>query len=126
MSRRELDAEASRRGIDPSAYAEKRDIIAAIEQHDKGGDDVAENDTPRQSSSSSDDAGEAEVQKKMDEEQENGFVGQKVDPTPNENYSLEGGAPERGDNPTTPSEDDVKKDPTLGDQYVGGKTYTER
>jgi hypothetical protein len=34
--------------------------------------------------------GEAEVQKAVDEEQEQGFVGTKVDPTPNENYTLQG------------------------------------
>lgn len=32
----------------------------------------------------------AQVQEAMDEEQEQGFRGQKVDPTPNENYTVEG------------------------------------
>lgn len=35
------------------------------------------------------DAGQAEVQKKRDEELEQGFRGREVDPTPNEEYSLE-------------------------------------
>lgn len=35
------------------------------------------------------DVGQAEVEKKQDEELEQGFQGVKVDPTPNENYSLE-------------------------------------
>lgn len=42
------------------------------------------------------DLGASEVQKIVDKEQEQGFVGQKVDPTPNENYTLAGvtsGAP---------------------------------
>lgn len=40
--------------------------------------------------------GAGEVQAKMDEEQEKGYRGQKVDPTPNENYTVAGvtsGAP---------------------------------
>lgn len=37
-----------------------------------------------------DDAGEAEVQERKDAEEEQGFVGVKVDPTPNENYTLKG------------------------------------
>lgn len=43
-----------------------------------------------------DDAGAASVQKQVDEEQAQGFFGTKVDPTPNENYTLAGvtsGAP---------------------------------
>jgi hypothetical protein len=42
------------------------------------------------------DAAAAEVQEKVDEETEQGFRGVKVDPTPNENYTLAGvasGAP---------------------------------
>ena len=42
------------------------------------------------------DAGQAEVQAKMDEETEQGFSGTKADPTPNENYTVAGvtaGAP---------------------------------
>lgn len=35
------------------------------------------------------DAGQAEVQKKMDAAEEQGFIGVEVDPTPNEEYSLE-------------------------------------
>jgi hypothetical protein len=37
------------------------------------------------------DAGQAEVQKKVEQEQSQGYIGTKVDPTPNEEYSLESG-----------------------------------
>lgn len=37
------------------------------------------------------DAGIGEVQERFDEAAEKGFFGNRVDPTPNENYSLEGG-----------------------------------
>ena len=36
------------------------------------------------------DAGAAEVQQRVDKENEQGFVGVEVDPTPNENYTVEG------------------------------------
>jgi hypothetical protein len=36
------------------------------------------------------DSGEAEVQAKVDEENEQGFRGTRVDPTPLENYTLDG------------------------------------
>jgi len=36
------------------------------------------------------DAGQAEVQQRVDKETEQGFVGVEVDPTPNENYSVAG------------------------------------
>lgn len=39
-----------------------------------------------------DDAGQASVQKQVDEENEKGFVGTEVDPTPNENYTAAGQA----------------------------------
>lgn len=38
-----------------------------------------------------DDFGQAEVQKNVDAEQEQGFRGNKVDPRPNSDYSLESG-----------------------------------
>ena len=37
------------------------------------------------------DAGQAEVQKKVDKGEEQGFLGRKVDPRPNSDYSLESG-----------------------------------
>jgi hypothetical protein len=37
-----------------------------------------------------DDAGQAEVQQTVDEEQAQGFRGTKVDPTPDENYTVAG------------------------------------
>lgn len=37
-----------------------------------------------------DDAGASEVQKQVDAEQEQGFVGVKADPTPDEYYTVEG------------------------------------
>lgn len=42
------------------------------------------------------DAGAEQVQERVDQEQEQGYVGRKVDPTPNENYTVAGvtsGAP---------------------------------
>lgn len=39
-----------------------------------------------------DDAGQADVQATVDAENEQGFVGVEVDPTPNENYTLAGQA----------------------------------
>jgi hypothetical protein len=36
------------------------------------------------------DAGEAEVQKNKDAEEDQGFHGVKVDPTPNEHYTVDG------------------------------------
>lgn len=36
------------------------------------------------------DAGEAEVQKTMDKETDKGYSGTVVDPTPNENYTVDG------------------------------------
>lgn len=36
-----------------------------------------------------DDAGQAEVQKKVDKAEEQGFEGEQVDPTPRENYTLQ-------------------------------------
>lgn len=39
-----------------------------------------------------DDAGQAEVQAKMDVETDQGFRGTEVDPTPNENYTFDGQA----------------------------------
>ena len=50
----------------------------------------------RKATSTTEDAGQAEVQERMDEATEQGFIGAKVDPTPNENYTVEGvtgGAP---------------------------------
>jgi hypothetical protein len=38
-----------------------------------------------------DDAGQADVQKRVDKIEEQGFIGQKVDPLPNSAYSLESG-----------------------------------
>lgn len=37
------------------------------------------------------DVGQAEVQAKTDAAEEKGFIGSQIDPTPNENYSLETG-----------------------------------
>lgn len=36
------------------------------------------------------DLGEKEVQQRVDKEQEQGFVGVEVDPTPNQNYTVSG------------------------------------
>lgn len=45
--------------------------------------------TERKAASKAEDAGQAEVQAKADAEAEKGFVGNEVDPTPNEEYSME-------------------------------------
>jgi hypothetical protein len=126
MSRKELDAEARNLGIDPSDLDTREDVIEAIEAAQSAGKETPTVADENTTSSSNDDAGQAEVQARMDEEQKKGYVGQTSDPTPDTAYSLEGGAPEPGDNPTTPSEEDVKNDPTLGDQYLGQATYTDR
>lgn len=46
--------------------------------------------TERKTTTSADDAGQAEVQKKFDEAQDKGYFGEVPDPTPNENYTLSG------------------------------------
>lgn len=126
MSRAELDDYARDQGIDPEGYSNAdalRDAIRAKEEN--VADDDTTPDEQDTTSSAGDDAGQAEVQARFDKEQEQGYVGRKVDPLPNTAYSLEGGAPEVGDNPTTPSDEDVKADPTRGDQYEGGASYTD-
>jgi hypothetical protein len=60
-----------------------------------------ENETPgsgdvQTSDATAESLGAGQVQEKMDEEQEQGFRGTKVDPTPNENFTVAGvtsGAP---------------------------------
>lgn len=44
----------------------------------------------RRAASKAQDAGQAEVQKKVDAEEEKGFAGVEVDQTPNENYTVGG------------------------------------
>lgn len=51
------------------------------------------------------DAGQAEVQKNVDEEQEQGFRGAEVDPLPNSAYSLESGP----DSPTAAEQREALK-----------------
>lgn len=61
------------------------------------------------------DAGEREVAEAMAEEQDQGFRGQKVDPTPNENYTVAGvtsGAP-------TPETDDDARNEALAASSIG-------
>jgi hypothetical protein len=132
MSRGELEDYAASLGIeDPEGYPNMgalRDAIRAKEENPVAEDETtAEQEKqapPADSTGSSGDGGIAEVQEKMDKEQEQGFLGRKIDPLPNEAWSMEGGAPEPGDNYTTPSEEQVKEDPSLGDQYEGGATHT--
>jgi hypothetical protein len=136
MSRGELEAYAADLGVeDPEGYPNMgalRDAIRAKEaaptQEETVADDETtpeEQDTAPDAAPGAGDGGQAEVQALMDKEQEQGFVGRKVDPLDDTVWSLEGGAPEPGDNYTTPSEEDVKKNPRLGDQYEGQATYTE-
>jgi hypothetical protein len=124
MNRGELEDLAHTLGIDnPESYPNMGSLRDAIQQAE--GANVAEDDaTEETTSSSSGDAGQAQVQEMMDKEQEQGYVGRKVDPFPDEAYTLSGGAPEPGDNPTTPSAEDAKADPKLGDQYEGQATHT--
>jgi len=127
-----MDEYAASIGVeDPESYENKESLYRAVRAKEAEGENVADEQqkAPEQKastrSSGADDGGASQVQEMFDKEHEQGYVGRKTDPTPNENYSMEGGAPEPGDNPTTPSEEDVKADPTLGDQYEGQKTYTE-
>jgi len=60
--------------------------------------DIAKSSTPDATANAAagGDLGVAEVQERVDRENEQGFVGVEVDPTPNENYTLQGvtsGAP---------------------------------
>jgi hypothetical protein len=57
--------------------------------------------------SKADDAGQAALQKQIDEENEQGFVGTKVDPTPNENYTAAGQA---AGLPTPETDDELAAD----------------
>jgi hypothetical protein len=135
MNRAQLEDLAEELGIeDPESFPNSDSLRAAIrekqqEQEAPVADETQEDQDAQQQAQSSDapsgDGGASQVQEMMDKEQEQGFVGRKVDPLPNDAWSLEGGAPEPGDNYTTPSEEDVKKDPRLGDQYEGQATYTE-
>jgi hypothetical protein len=61
------------------------------------------------------DLGAGEVQARMDAEQEQGYVGVKVDPTPNRNYTLQGvaeGAP-------TPETDEGLREEAMRAARVG-------
>jgi hypothetical protein len=129
MNRGELEELAASLGIeDPEDYPNMGSLRDAIAQAQGG--NVAEDDAPTEVTNTQDegapsgDGGASQVQEMMDKEQEQGFVGRKVDPLPNDAYSMEGGAPAPGDNPTTPSEEQVKEDPRLGDQYEGQATHT--
>lgn len=53
--------------------------------------DARPTDEPRQADAPrGDDAGQAEVQRRVDKENAQGFVGVEVDPTPNEHYAVQG------------------------------------
>ena len=132
MSRGELEDLAAELGIEnPEDYPNMGSLRDAISRKQSEEAPVAEDDATveeqkkqEDSPAASGDGGASQVQEMMDKEQEQGYVGRKVDPTPDDAYSMEGGAPEPGDNPTTPSEDDAKNDPRLGDQYEGQATHT--
>lgn len=57
-------------------------------------------------STSADDAGQAEVQKTFDEANEKGYFGEVPDPTPNENYTLAG---VNAGKPTPETDDKLRK-----------------
>jgi hypothetical protein len=44
----------------------------------------------KKKASESDDAGQAEVQETVDQLEEQGYYGDGIDPTPNENYTVDG------------------------------------
>lgn len=72
------------------------------------------------------DLGISEVQESFDAMHEKGFYGDKVDPTPNENYSLEGGAdPKSGSTGSTPESDAElgleARNASLGDPFENFK-----
>jgi hypothetical protein len=128
MSRKELEDEAASRGIDTADMENKQEIIDAIEEYDGDETEPADDDEPTPAPqaavgggtvATAEDHGESEVQARFDEEQEKGYVGQTTDHNPDTVYSLEGGAPEAGDNPEAPSLEDAKNDPKLGDQIPG-------
>ncbi len=54
----------------------------------------------------SDDAGQAEVQQNFDEANEKGYFGEVPDPTPNENYTLQGVASGK---PTPETDDKLRQ-----------------
>lgn len=56
-----------------------------------GGDPNAETnpDSPHFTAPTNDDLGQSQVQERMNEATEQGFIGAQVDPTPHENYSLQ-------------------------------------
>lgn len=72
------------------------------------------------------DAGIGEVQERFDEANSKGYIGTKVDPTPNENYSLEGGVdPKTGSTGPTPETDPElgreAREAALGDPFANFK-----
>lgn len=52
--------------------------------------DARPTDEPRADAPRGDDAGQAEVQQRVDRENAQGFVGVETDPTPNEHYAVQG------------------------------------
>lgn len=70
--------------------AERKDKDVTIERADFPHLD-AQPDEPRQADAPrGDDAGQAEVQQRVDRENAQGFVGVETDPTPNEHYAVQG------------------------------------
>ena len=53
-------------------------------------DQAAAESSRREAAADGGDLGQAEVQANMDEATEQGFIGVEADPTPNENYTVEG------------------------------------
>jgi hypothetical protein len=67
------------------------------------------------------DSGEAEVQAKVDEENEQGFRGTAVDPTPRDNYTLRGvGAGKPTPRPTTKAAAAAREAPVADAPLLAG------
>ena len=83
MNRGELEDLAASLGIeDPEGFPNMGSLRDAISQKQQQEEPVAEDDAPTQvtESAASGDGGASQVQEMMDKEQEQGFVGRKVDP----------------------------------------------
>lgn len=68
------------------------------------------------------DVGESQVQEVVDAEQEAGFRGIKMDPTPNENYAASNSAPDN-DLPTPETDQDLRREAARNRQLDGPAGY---
>lgn len=68
------------------------------------------------------DVGESQVQEVIDAEQEAGFRGIKMDPTPNENYAASNSAPQN-DLPTPETDQDLRREARTARRLDGPESY---